>query len=97
MTTGDRLANDSETLIGLPGLRAARADKLLTQHELAAQSGVNATTISDLEGGRRTARYRTIRQLAAALGVKPLELLTAPVRRTTRTGPAQPGTRGNTK
>jgi transcriptional regulator with XRE-family HTH domain len=66
---------------GLPGLRAAREARLLTQLELAQVSGVNRSTISDLEGGVRRAQFRTIRQLAAALGVSPQELIAGPARR----------------
>jgi transcriptional regulator with XRE-family HTH domain len=69
---------------GLPGLRAIREAKLLTQEELAVLAGVNAATISGLEGGKRVARFRTIRQLAAALEVEPARLLRSPSRRTRR-------------
>ena len=74
---------------GLPGLRAAREAKLLTQIDLAERSGVNRSTISDLEVGSRNAQYRTIHQLAAALDVSPQDLVTAPARlgrRTPKTG-----------
>jgi transcriptional regulator with XRE-family HTH domain len=75
-TTGDVR---SET-VGLPGLRAAREAKFLTQQELAAQAGMNPSTISELEVGKRKARFRTIRQLAAVLAVTP-EQLVAPANR----------------
>lgn len=65
---------------GLPGLRAAREAKLITQIRLAELSGVNRSTISDLEVGSRNAHFRTIHQLAAALGVEPQQLLMAPPR-----------------
>ncbi len=65
---------------GLPGLRAAREAKLLTQIDLAERSGVNRSTISDLEVGSRSARCRTIHQLAAALDVSPQDLVAAPAR-----------------
>ena len=77
---------------GLPGLRAVREAKLLTQEELAEQSGVNPATISGLEGGKQTARFRTIRQLAAALGVEPEQLLEAPRQRLRRGRPVHLGT-----
>jgi transcriptional regulator with XRE-family HTH domain len=73
---------------GLPGLRAVREAKLLTQEELAALAGVNAATISGLEGGKRVARFRTIRQLATALEVEPERLLRASPRRTGRVRPS---------
>ncbi len=66
---------------GLPGLRAIREAKLLTQEELATLAGVNAATISGLEGGKRVARFRTIRQLATALDVEPERLLRPSTRR----------------
>jgi transcriptional regulator with XRE-family HTH domain len=72
---------------GLPGLRAAREAKLITQIHLAELSGVNRSTISDLEMGSRNAHFRTIHQLAAALGVDPQQLLVGPpaARRVSRT------------
>ena len=69
---------------GLPGLRATREAKLLTQIELAERSGVNRSTISDLEVGSRNAQFRTIRQLAAALDVSPQDLVAAPAGRASR-------------
>jgi transcriptional regulator with XRE-family HTH domain len=63
---------------GLPGLRTAREAKLITQIHLAELSGVNRSTISDLEVGSRNAHFRTIHQLAAALGVDPQQLLVEP-------------------
>ena len=61
---------------GLPGLRAAREAKFLTQQELATQAGMNPSTISELEVGKRKARFRTIRLLAAVLAVTPEDLVT---------------------
>jgi hypothetical protein len=37
--------------------------------------GVAQSTISDLEVGRRSAKLRTVRILAEALGVEPKELM----------------------
>ena len=56
---------------GLSGwLRQARAAAGLTQEELAERSGVGVRTIGDLERGRTRKPYaRSIRELAAALGV----------------------------
>jgi DNA-binding XRE family transcriptional regulator len=65
---------------GLPGLRAAREGKFLTQFELAELVGLNRSTISELEVGVRNAHLRTVRRLAAALGVEPQQLLVAPAR-----------------
>ena len=71
---------------GLPGLRPAREAKLLTQQELADASGVNRSTISQLEAGTRSAHLRTIRRLAEVLGVSAQELLASarPMRRPRR-------------
>jgi transcriptional regulator with XRE-family HTH domain len=70
-------------LTGLPGLRAAREAKLLTQQELADAAGVSRTTVTELEAGVRNAHVRTIRRLATALGIPAQELLASatPVRR----------------
>ena len=74
--SAERSAEDSRpAAAGLPGLRAAREAKFLTQQELAAQAGMNASTISELEVGKRRARFRTIRQLAAVLAVTPEQLV----------------------
>jgi transcriptional regulator with XRE-family HTH domain len=55
--------------IPLPGLRATRLSKALTQRELGDLSGVSRETIYRLEGNRRTAHPRTVRRLAATLSV----------------------------
>ena len=77
---------------GLPGLRAAREAKLLTQHELAAAAGVNPSTISQLEAGNRNAHLRTIRLLADVLSVSAQDLLASatPMRRPRRREIASP-------
>jgi transcriptional regulator with XRE-family HTH domain len=56
-------------------LREARQRRKMTQDTLAAESGLDQTTISDLETGRNTnPRYRTIEALAKALGIAPSRL-----------------------
>lgn len=55
-------------------LRTIRTRRLLTQKELAAKIGVRWQTISEIESGRQTPRFSTIRALAAALEVEPTEL-----------------------
>jgi transcriptional regulator with XRE-family HTH domain len=56
-------------------LREARQRRKMTQDVLAAKSGIDQTTISDLETGRNTnPRYRTIEALAKALGIAPSRL-----------------------
>jgi transcriptional regulator with XRE-family HTH domain len=74
---------------GLPGLRAARRAKLLTQEELARMAGLNRVTIWQLETGIRNPQLSTIRRLAEALGVPPEQLQEAPPRVRRRTGKAK--------
>jgi len=56
-------------------LRAARERALVTQRELAARADVQPLTISSIETDKVEPRYSTIRKLAKALGVDPVELL----------------------
>ena len=56
-------------------LREARKHALLTQQELADKSGVGVTTIVRIERNQVEPHARTIRKLAAGLGVDPKELL----------------------
>ena len=56
-------------------LRELRVERALSLRELATASGVSHTTIWKLEQGREEAHPRTIRLLAAALGVQPKELM----------------------
>ena len=56
-------------------LRELRQRRVLTLHELEERSGVAYNTIWRLENGRSGAQPRTIRKLAAALGVDPEELV----------------------
>lgn len=60
--------------VALPGLKAARLRKALTQFELAEASGINRTTLARIETGAAAAPA-TARKLAAALGVAPSELM----------------------
>ena len=56
-------------------LREARRHAGLTQDQLAARSGIDQSTISDLETGRNTdPRLSTLTRLAEALGITPSEL-----------------------
>ena len=56
-------------------IRELREARFLTQADLAKQAGVGVVTISRLERDLGTARFATIRKLAAALGVEPAELV----------------------
>ncbi len=57
-------------------LRALREEKFLSHRELAKLAGVSPTTVLNLETNPETsAQRRTVRELAAALGVEPAELV----------------------
>jgi len=55
-------------------LKELRESQFLTQRELAEKSGVGVATIARIEKGTRHPTFRTIKRLAAALGVEPSEL-----------------------
>ena len=55
-------------------LRELRLSKMLSQRDLAQEAGVAQKTIVDLELGRVEPHLQTMRKLAAALGVEPLEV-----------------------
>jgi transcriptional regulator with XRE-family HTH domain len=57
-------------------LRRLRAERYVSQAELAEQSGVGAATIARIELGMVKPRAGTVRKLAQALEVKPAELMT---------------------
>ena len=57
-------------------LRRIRLAHFFSQAELARRSGLHAITITRLESGRTAPSTRTVRALAAALGVPPGELAT---------------------
>ena len=57
-------------------LRTMREDRFLSHRELAKIAGVSPTTVLNLETNpETTAQRRTVRKLAAALGIEPAELL----------------------
>ncbi len=56
-------------------LRELRRQKVLSMRELEEASGVSYNTIWRLETGKTGAQPRTIRKIAAALGVDPSELV----------------------
>jgi transcriptional regulator with XRE-family HTH domain len=56
-------------------LRQLRVERALSQEDLERMTGIAASTISNLERGKRSAQHRTLRRLAEALGVKPRELM----------------------
>jgi transcriptional regulator with XRE-family HTH domain len=55
-------------------LRELRLSLALSQRDLARKAGVAPKTIVDLELGRQEPRLLTMRRLAEALGVEPLEI-----------------------
>ncbi len=56
------------------GLKELREQRLLSQRELAAKSGVSQTTIVNIETGKIRPHPSTLRKLADALGVEPAQL-----------------------
>jgi transcriptional regulator with XRE-family HTH domain len=59
----------------LPGLAAHRRRRGLTQRQLGELAGVAHTTVQKLESLRRGAYPQTMRKLAIALGVEPIDLV----------------------
>jgi transcriptional regulator with XRE-family HTH domain len=56
-------------------LRQLRVQRALSLRALGERSGVSFATINNLENGNRPARLATIRKLAEALEVDPIELM----------------------
>jgi transcriptional regulator with XRE-family HTH domain len=55
-------------------LRRQRIEHFLSQSELAKRAGIHAVTITRLEVGTTVPSMRTVRALAAALGIEPRDL-----------------------
>ena len=72
---GANLDASSNRSVYLSGLRAVRQRRGLTQREMAALAKTGQQTVCRLETLRRGAYPKTIRKLAAALGVAPAELM----------------------
>lgn len=53
----------------LNGLKQLREKKLLTQEQVASITGVSVATISRIENGRVTPKYKTLRALANVMDV----------------------------
>lgn len=56
-------------------LRKIRKREGLTQEDLAFKAGLHSTWISAVERGVRDPRWSTVCQMAAGLGVPPMELV----------------------
>jgi transcriptional regulator with XRE-family HTH domain len=63
------------TVVDGARLRQLRQERALSLRELGETTGIAFDTINKLELGKRDAQPRTIRRLAAALGVEPKELM----------------------
>jgi transcriptional regulator with XRE-family HTH domain len=57
-------------------LRRFRIDRFLSQRELARRAGLHSVTLTRLEAGAAAPSTRSVRALAAALGVEPRDLTT---------------------
>lgn len=71
-------------------LRTLREDRALTQYELSQLAGVHYGSVSELESNKRRAFPKTVRKLAAGLGVEVHELTGGPARPEVRP-PDKPG------
>ena len=56
-------------------VRELRTLAALTQEELAGEAGITATALSRIERNEAEPRPSTLRKLAAALGVRPADLI----------------------
>ena len=59
---------------GVLTLRQARAARMLTVRGLAQAAGCSPHTVHEVEAGKRTPHFGTVRRLSAALGVEPGEV-----------------------
>jgi len=55
-------------------LKELRENAFLSQMEMAEKAGLSKRTVNRLERGLEKPRFRTIRKLAAALGVEPADI-----------------------
>lgn len=58
----------------MPTLPELRINRTISQRELSDRTGIATSTISRLENGMQRPNFRTIRKLADALGVEPIEM-----------------------
>lgn len=62
-------------MVKLPRLRTIRERQALNQRELAKAADITPASLSRIEAGRQEPYMSTVRKLAAALGVKPSDLM----------------------
>lgn len=67
--------SDSELLTFGNTIKELRSRAGLTQEDLAGETGLDFTSINEIENGHRNPTLRTIIKLANALHVKPASLL----------------------
>lgn len=65
----------SRVSIDMEKVRALTESRLWSWAELARKSGLSVSTIFSLQSGKRNSSNLTARKLAAALGVKPAEII----------------------
>lgn len=72
--------SDFDELLHLAGsqIRAARMDRSWTQEQLAQRLGISLKNVQRFEAGGQNMQLRTLGKIAAALGVEPAVLITAP-------------------
>jgi predicted transcriptional regulator len=58
----------------MPKLKVLRERKFLSQRELGVNSGVHYVTIARIETGVVKPHFSTVRKLAKALGVRPVDI-----------------------
>lgn len=57
-------------------IKELRKKRHLSQKDLAEMAGISVSYLSEIESGKKSPNMRRIAQLAQAIGVRPLDLLT---------------------
>jgi transcriptional regulator with XRE-family HTH domain len=65
-------------------VRRLREERFLSPSELAEKAGISRNTLYRIESGQYTAYPKTVRKIAAALGVQPTDLVSMEELRTAR-------------
>ncbi len=66
------------SVVKLPRLRDIRQRRFVTQSEIADAAGLSRQTVNRIEEGQMPAQFKTVRKIAAVLGVEPRDLIEAP-------------------